>query len=151
MDLLRSITALSNKAIENARISKFIRSSLEADISIHTKSKAILSTLTELTTSLPSNGCDLEFSLSDLFIVSNVSLCDVPLRVTDYPENIFSEARSVEWCGEEYVVEVVAGPTAASSGVRKCPRCWKWSCPEGEELCVRCEAVEQPRLKREGE
>lgn len=143
MELLRSITSLSNKALENARISKFIRSSLEAEITVHT-SKPILSEL--MTLSQQNNG-GLEFSLSDYFIVSMVNVSGEPHAIgKGCNEGIFSERDTVVWYGEEYAVEVVAGPVSKTFGLDKCPRCWKWTCPEGEELCRRCEAVESKTL-----
>ena len=139
MELLRSIISLSNKAIEKARFSKFIRSSLEAEVTIRTSSEPILSELMKF--SQQSDG-DLEFSLGEYFIVSKVNVSGEEIGKGCKDDGNFSVAETVMWHGKENAVEVVAGRVSKTFGLDKCPRCWKWTCPEGEELCGRCATVE---------
>ena len=142
-ELLRSIISISNRALEKSRVAKQIRSSLEARVTIHTNSEEIMSTLCSLA-ELQSTENSIEFSLADFLIVSEVSMATMQDAVFGGGEN---EEGVVRWCGEQeekdFAVQVMATPI---SGRGKCPRCWKWVCPEEkegtEELCERCRMAE---------
>lgn len=134
-ELLRSIISLSHKATEKARLKKEIRSSLEAEITIHTGSDAVRSTLMAL--------AGPEASLSDYFIVSKLTLQHQEAADNSQDGAVFSETGTVEFCGERCTVDVVARSLlGGQDGCCKCPRCWKWVCPEEEGLCGRCSQVE---------
>ena len=143
VELLRSVTSIANRALEKARIAKKIRSSLEAKLTILTDSETILSTLHDLTGPEPDTD-GIELSLADYFIVSEAS---AQSGGTSPGVGDFKEEGTVKWTMEgeekELDVQVVAMPI---SGRGKCPRCWKWVCPEHEdragELCDRCKMVE---------
>ena len=71
--LLRAVTSLSNRALAGAQEAQVIRSSLEAQVTLHTHSQAVSSTLRRLTES-ESLDDDIELSLSDCLIVSEASV-----------------------------------------------------------------------------
>lgn len=137
--LLRSIIPIANRALEKARLAKKIHSSLEAEVTIHTSSDMVKSTLQELTEPCPVNGME-EVSLSDYLIVSRATVQDGVLDVASL-NGLFSDEGAVDWSGEQELVRVVAMPFSESGHV-KCPRCWKWTRVENEELCGRCRHVE---------
>lgn len=132
-------------ALEKARIAKAIRGSLEAQVTIHTDSDAVKSTLHQLSESQSAN--NIEFSLSDLLLVSEATIQrkhfgnEATIQDSSLPDHkdAFVEEDTVRYHGEEFTVSAVATPV---SGHGKCPRCWKWACAENEELCVRCMQVE---------
>ena len=77
-----------------------------------------------------------EFDLSDLLIVSDVSL-------TNSCEEIeFVESGEVKCDGDMCWVSVSVQP-ASLSGKHRCPRCWKHVSTAPEELCNRCRTVER--------
>lgn len=143
-ELLRSVITLSKKALEKIRIAKKIRSSLEARIAICTESDSVKSTLIKLASPLETNK-DLEFSLSNYFIVSEATVQDGgEIEVHSHEDSSQGEETGViKWSGEEATVQVVAVPVSVETGHQKCLRCWKWTCPEKEDLCERCKQVER--------
>ncbi len=137
MEALRSIRELTNKAVENARIQKEIGSSNEADASIVTTSDRLNHLLQQNLSpdSEPGPPTSVEFTLSDLLIVSDVTLMPV-----DHDEVVFVEKGEVSWEGP-CEVTVSVWP-ARVSGKHKCPRCWRHTRTDQGELCTRCQGVE---------
>ena len=139
-EMLHSIVAVSNKALDKAQVAGLIRSSLEAEITIQTPSVGIKSTLLKLTKSQSTK--DIEFPLCDYFRVSKTNIqshFDEGFGAT--VPNVQEEA-TIQWHGEYLPVRTVVTPVSESTGHSKCPRCWKWVCSENEELCSRCRQVE---------
>jgi len=133
-ETLRSIRALSNKALDTARNEKAIKSSLEAKINISTDSQTLHSLLSKFERSEESK----EFSLRDILIVSRVTLAD---QIEEHsPTNQVSRylhSEVVEFKGEMCPVRVSAS-VAADSAHHKCPRCWKYTASIEDSLCARC-------------
>lgn len=141
--LLRSVAALSNRTLERARVAKTIRSSLEGRVEVYTESESVQRTLAELTSQ---SETDMEFLLSDCLRVSDATVQRGLVDSVVKESTPFFEEDTVPTLGEgDARVQVVAAPIPGTAGRGKCPRCWKWVCQEGEELCVRCRQVEQPQ------
>lgn len=126
---------MSKQALELARQAKVIRSSLEGRVTIHCDSDQVKSALAGLSKS--QSAIDVEFSLSDLLIVSEATIQDGFIETDS--DTSFSAVDVLKFRGEEVKVQVVVRVVSERS---KCPRCWKWACAENEELCERCRLVE---------
>ena len=145
--LLRSVTLLSNKALEKARLAKLMRSSLEATATLHMESDIVKSALLETAESGVTESQNVEFSLADCLGVSEAIVNSGPFADVTvgraHQDCVFSEEGVVSFDGGDCSkVRVEVTPISGATGQGKCPRCWKWVCPEGEELCMRCKRVE---------
>jgi isoleucyl-tRNA synthetase len=138
--LLHCIATLTNKSLDRARAAKAINDSLDGHVTIHTDSESILTAVAELTGS--QIGSDMEFSLSDCLVVSKATIKGglVEKLPQDQDTRFLEEDTFSEGEGRRVRVQV---SVSAVQGLGKCPRCWKWVCEEGEEMCGRCRHVEQ--------
>ena len=113
------------KSLDNARSSKLIRSSLEADVFIQMKDAKLRDWINSLfDTELQHN-----YSLSDFLIVSKATVS------SDELPNVFDhkETREIKLGGKCYSATV----GVARSGGSKCPRCWRYDMCK-DDLCNRC-------------
>ncbi len=129
--LLRSVRATCNKALDMARSDKVVRSSLEANVHLATDSDALYSLLAKYE-KLSEN----QFNLSDIFIVSGLTVSTN--RISDAPQG-HSYVDTVSVDGTE--VKVQATAVCTDSTVFKCPRCWKYISSSENCLCARCVSV----------
>ena len=142
MELLRSVKDVSNKVLEIARLDGAIRSSLEAELAlvVTTNSERLASLLSKHLCEVDCSSSDdaVEFSLSDLLIVSKVTLRNEE-GVCDHDASCCI-SEEVD-CDDETVRVQALVNQASRSGKHKCPRCWKWTSIAEGALCSRCQAV----------
>ena len=144
-DILRCIKAISNKVLESARMDGTIRSSLEAELTL-TSSSQYLSDLLSRHLHDSSGNCtgsqhkQVEFSLADILIVSNVNLIAAGEEIAHSEGSHDCVSEAVNCDGEMVEVKALVMP-ASTSGKHKCPRCWKWTSQLEQTLCSRCELV----------
>ncbi len=133
-EVIRSVRAICNKALDIARSEKAIRSSLEASVRLTTDSPSLFSLLSEHEEVSSNNS--VEFTLRDLLIVSGMTLSTN--QVTDATQG-YSLVETVYFNGEECKVQATAVCTDATNF--KCPRCWKYNSGTDNCLCERCVSV----------
>ncbi|KAI0702048.1 isoleucyl-tRNA synthetase [Cerioporus squamosus] len=124
MDKLFRIRSKVNALLENARKDGVVKSSLSADVAMNVSSASTSDVIDLL-------GRE-EHTLKSLFGVSGVSLCD---RSVDETAPSWQYKDAVEIDGTE--IDVAVRPAA----LEKCPRCWTYTRPVGDELCKRCTDV----------
>lgn len=127
--VIRSVRDITNKALDQARSDKVLRSSLEAQASLRTDSSDVSSVLTK---HLCPNEASNEFALSDLLLVSHIGVEDYQVggeRVGYSAEDRLMLPKG----GEGRVLAVVGRSTLC-----KCPRCWKYTSSSQDQLCDRC-------------
>ncbi|KAJ2001105.1 isoleucine-tRNA ligase [Coemansia sp. RSA 2322] len=123
---LRKIRGLANRAIELARKSKAIGSSLEAELDIYVPSESRLGRL------LRSHAED----LGQLCITSRASIHE-PQTTTAASDGTFDHSDIVAAFGDETKVTVAC----RRSSLHKCPRCWNFHSAGVDKLCGRCDDV----------
>ena len=126
---LKDIRDIYFKSLDIARSKNIIRSSLEAVADIETNSKGIC----DLIQSVFTTDCGSNYTFSDFLIVSEASVNNrSPMN-----EECTAETREVEYKGQVCDVTIVVRPAVKF----KCPRCWKYTSENVEELCGRCRTV----------
>ena len=175
-EILRTVRALTNKALSLARSEGAIRSFTEAGVAVATDSASLATLLKKYTahsgqefrgegeeagrreqegygdlktaSSEKNRICRAEYSLSDIFIVSSLSVMHDPS--TGVEETGRREERGRSTVFEEEGEVVVGGEGCRvrvgvwrreEEGWDKCPRCWLWRRASGDQLCTRCTHV----------
>ncbi|KAI0711391.1 isoleucyl-tRNA synthetase [Earliella scabrosa] len=124
MEKLFRIRSKVNALLEQARKDGVVKSSLSADVAMNISSASTSHVIDLL-------GRE-ENTLKSLFGVSGVSLSDRTVDETGLP---WQYKDTLELDGTE--IEVAVRPAA----LEKCPRCWTYTRPVGDELCKRCADV----------
>ncbi|KIJ61453.1 hypothetical protein HYDPIDRAFT_115926, partial [Hydnomerulius pinastri MD-312] len=114
--------------LENARGDKYLKSALEAKVTITIPSDAIDTELIQLLRRE-------ENFLKTLFIVSDVRLTDHGDRPASASE--WSYGGSLKIPDSDTDITIRVEPVTLS----KCPRCWTFTRPDEDELCQRCKDV----------
>ena len=138
-ETLRSIRDVSNKVLDSVRTRREIRSFLEAEVAIQTNSEELTTLLEQ---HIQPSAKSVEFSLSDLLVVSKASLMSedhkgvmAEASLTSRDHNVAEE--EVVYKDKACDVTVYAWPAVLSKKY-KCPRCWKHTSRTDGELCGRC-------------
>ena len=151
--MIRSVRSLAYKVLSSARTDGAIRSFTEAEVAIATDSTQLAALLKKYAKysrkprGTGEGGCHgYEYSLSDIFIVSSLS---VQSEDTDCVGEGEGGLKGVKVYREQG--EVLVGGERCQLGVStwrreergwcKCPRCWLWTRAGCDELCERCTRV----------
>ncbi|KAJ2583116.1 isoleucine-tRNA ligase [Coemansia sp. RSA 1836] len=124
---LRKIRSLANRAIEAARKSKLVGSSLEAELDIYVPAESRLGRM------LKSH----ERDLSQVCITSRASVHDLGDSGVAATDGAFEQTDVVAAFGKETKTTIVC----RRSPLHKCPRCWNFHSVADSTLCGRCDDV----------
>ncbi|KAJ2698105.1 isoleucine-tRNA ligase [Coemansia sp. IMI 209128] len=124
---LRRIRGLANRAIEAARKTKVIGSSLEAELDIYVPLESRLGRL------LRSH----EGDLSQVCITSRASVHELDVDGASVADGAFEQTDVVAAFGSETKATIVC----RRSPLCKCPRCWNFHSAAADALCGRCDDV----------
>lgn len=141
-DTIRSIRSIAYKALSSARDGGSLRSFTEAEVNVVVNSEKLLRLLQKYSDTSTGEGYKTNYSLRDIFIVSQLSVkMGEGVRRRGEEVTVYSEEGEVVWKGENCQVEVEVW-RAEERGKYKCPRCWLWIAVGRDQLCQRCTNVE---------
>lgn len=125
LPILLETRAAVHGALELARESKVVGSSLQSSIVIQTSDAALVATLQRYAPA----------ELSDMFVVSSLAVNEpLPEGAAWHFEQDFAG-------GKVHVLPPLG---------EKCERCWRYVAEEGEDICKRCEDIVQQNEAAEG-
>lgn len=127
-DAMRDVRSLVLKSLEDLRGQGLVKHSLDAAVALHISSQyKDYDQIAALFAMIRAQGHSVEQFLKEYFIVSQISLYDVPGSIQEVAPGLFVQAAK------------------AQGG--KCARCWQWEVTgkfdEAKQLCCRCMKVLQ--------
>lgn len=133
--VLKQLRSEANQLMEQARMAKTIRSSLEATIEIEFDAN-------ESSSSSPLESLVQSYAddLKKLFITSDVKI--VPASSSNRSSGLSEEREDHGYSRDILIPRLGACRMKLHKAqLHKCPRCWTFTSPEADTLCGRCEPV----------